>query len=74
MRIAPKLWCWLYIPRKDGGRGLIAIADSVELAVRDFEKYVHGSEERLLEAARGNRVYGSEVASVLKKVKNENKL
>ena len=53
---------------------MIAIADSVKLAVRDFEKYVHGSEERLLEAARGNRVYGSEVASVLKKVKNENKL
>ena len=27
----------LYIPRKDGGRGLIAIEDCVELAVRGLE-------------------------------------
>ena len=37
----------LYITRNDGGRGLITIEDSVELAVRDLEVYVHGSEERL---------------------------
>ena len=41
-----------YIPRKDGGRALIAIEDSVELAVRVLEVYVHGSEERLLQTAR----------------------
>ena len=38
----------LYIPRKEGGGGLIAIEDCVELAVRGLEVYVHGSEERLI--------------------------
>ena len=38
----------LYIPRKDGGRGLIAIEDCVELAVRGLEVYVNDSEERLI--------------------------
>ena len=42
----------LYTRRKDGGRGLIAIEDCVELAVRSLEVYVHGSEERLIQAAR----------------------
>ena len=32
----------------------------VELAVRGLEVYVHGSEERLLQAARGDRVDGLE--------------
>ena len=32
----------LYIPRKEGGRGLINIEDSVELAIRGLEVYVHG--------------------------------
>ena len=43
----------LHIPRKDGGRGLIAIEDCVESAVRGLEEYVHGSEGRLIQAARG---------------------
>ena len=43
----------LYIPRKEGGRGLISIEDCVELAKRGLEVYVHGSEERLIQAARG---------------------
>ena len=46
----------LYIPRKDAGRGLIAIEDCVELAVRGLEVYVHGSEARLIQVARGDRV------------------
>ena len=33
----------LYIPRKKGGRGLISIEDSFELAVSGLEDYVHGS-------------------------------
>ena len=57
----------LYVPRKDGGRGLIAIEDCVQLAVTGLEAYVHGSEERLLQAARGDREDGLEAASVLKK-------
>ena len=64
----------LCIPRKDGGRGLIAIEDCVELAVRGLEVYVHGSEERLLQAAREDRVDDLEAASVLKKAKKEKRL
>ena len=64
----------LYIPRKDGGRGLIATEDCVELAVRGLEVYVHGSEERLVQAARVDRADGLEAASVLKKTKKESRL
>ena len=64
----------MYITRKDGGRGLIAIENCVELAVTGLEMYVHGSEERLIQAATGGRVEGLETASVLKKVKKEMKL
>ena len=37
------------------------------MAVKGLEVYVHGSEERLPQAARGERVDGLEAASVLKK-------
>ena len=63
-----------YIPRKDGGRGLIDIGDCVELEVRGLEVYVHRSEERLLQGARGDRVDGLEAASVLKRAKKEKRL
>ena len=63
-----------YIPRKDGGRGLIAIEDCVKLAVIGLEVYIHGSEERLLQAASGDRENGLEAASVLKKAKKEKRL
>ena len=52
------------IRRKDGGRGLIAIEDCVEFAVRGLEVYIHGSEERLMQAAKGDRVDGLEAANV----------
>ena len=35
---------------------MVAIEDSVELAVRGLKAYVHGSEERLILTARGDRV------------------
>ena len=38
----------LYIPRKEGGRGLIFTEDCVELAIRSLEVYAPGSEERLV--------------------------
>ena len=41
----------LYIPRKEGGRGLISIKDCIELAIRGFEVHVNGCEERLIQAA-----------------------
>ena len=43
----------LYIPRKEGGRGLISIEDCVELAIKGLEVYVHGSEKRLIQDPRG---------------------
>ena len=64
----------LYIPRKEGGRGLISIKDCVELAIRGLEVYVHGCEERLTKAASENKIVGLEVASVLKRSKIEKRL
>ena len=64
----------LYIPRKKGGRGLISTEDCVELAIRGLEVYVHGSEERLIQAARGDKIDGLEAASVLKRSKKEKRL
>ena len=61
----------LYIPREEGGRGLISIEDCVELAIRGLEVYVHGSEERLMQAARGDKIDGLESVSVLKRSKKE---
>ena len=55
-----------HIPRKDGGAGLITIEDCAELAVRGLEAYVHGSKERIMQAARGDKLDGLEAASVLK--------
>ena len=63
----------LYIPRK-GGRGLISIEDCVELVIRGLEVYVHGSEERLIQAGRGDKIDVLEVASVLKSSKKEKSL
>ena len=48
----------LYMSRKDGERGLIAIEYCVELSVSGMEVNVHGSEEILIQGARGNRVNG----------------
>ena len=64
----------LYIPRKEGGRGLISIEDCVQLAIRGLEVYVHGSEERFIQAARGDNIDGLETESVLKRSKKEKRL
>ena len=56
----------LYIPKTEGERGLISFEDWVDLAIRGSKMYLHGSEERLIEAARGDKVDGLEAASVLK--------
>ena len=42
----------LYIPRKVGGRGLLSIEDTVDLARLGLKSYVRSSSERLLVAAR----------------------
>ena len=50
---------------------MISIEDSVELAIRGLEVYVHGNEERLIQAARGDKIDGLEVASVFKRSKKK---
>ena len=64
----------LYISRKKGERGLISIEDCVELAIRGLEMYVQGSEERLIQAARRDKINGLEAASTLKRSKKEKTL
>ena len=46
----------LYIPRKEGGRGLISTEDCVQSPIRGLEVYVHGREERLIQDARGDKM------------------
>ena len=53
---------------------MIYIEDCVELAIRGLEVYLHGSEERLTQAARGDKIECSETASVLKRSKKEKRL
>ena len=53
---------------------MISIEDCVELAIRGLEVYVHGSEERLIQAARGNTIDSLEAASALKRSKKEKRL
>ena len=64
----------LYIPRKEGGRGLVSTEDCVELATRGLEVYVHESEERLIQDARGDKIDGLEAVSVLKGSKKDKRL
>ena len=64
----------LYIPRKEGGRGLISTEDCVELATRGLEVHVHGSQGRLIQATRRDKIDRLEAASVLKRSKKEKRL
>ena len=64
----------LYIPRKEGGRGLISIEDCVDLAIRGLEVYVQGSEQRLIQAARGGKADGLDAASVFEEIKEREKI
>ena len=46
----------------------------MELAIRGLEVYVHGSEERLIRDARGDKIDGLEPASVLKRSRKDKRL
>ena len=43
----------VYIPRKEGGRGLMCVEDTVKANI-GLERYVKESKERLIVAARGD--------------------
>ena len=53
---------------------MISIEDCVELGIRGLVVYVQGSEERIIQAARGDKIDGLEAASVLKRSKKEKRL
>ena len=53
---------------------MISIEDCVELVIRGLEVYVHGSEERFIEATRRDKIDGLEAVSVLKRSKKEKRL
>ena len=53
---------------------MISIEDCVELAIKGLQVYLHGSEERLIQAARGEKIDGLEAATVLKRSKKEKRL
>ena len=44
--------CRLYLPRKEGWRGLIAVEDCIDLAKLGLERYISQTDERLIIAAR----------------------
>ena len=52
--------CRLYLPRKEGGRGLIAVEDCIDIAKLGLERYLSQSDERLIIAARREKVTSSE--------------
>ena len=64
----------LYIPRKEGGRGLTSIEDCLELAIRVLKVYVHGSEERLITGWQRRQDRWFRSCSVLKILKKEKRL
>ena len=50
---------------------MISIEDCVELAIRGLEVYVHRIEERLIQAAGGDKIDDLKAASVLKRSKKD---
>ena len=56
----------LYVPRKDGGRGLISVEDCVNQAKISLECYVQTSEEELLKAVRRDGDENRETAANFK--------
>ena len=63
----------LYIPRMEGGEGLLSIADCAEIEGRIFSLYQDQSEERLLRLFKSERIFPKYEVSVstAKKQKKE---
>ena len=51
--------------QEEGGRDLISIEDYVELVIRNSKVYIRSNDERLVQAARGNKIYGVEATGIL---------
>ena len=44
----------LYVPRKEGGRGLASIEDNVDTSIQRLEDYIEKHERELITAIRNN--------------------
>ena len=45
---------WLYMPRKEGGRGVASIEDSVDTSIQQLKDYIQKCGGRLITATRNN--------------------
>ena len=64
----------LYIPRMEGGQGLLSIADCVETEEQNLSLYLDQSEERLLRLSKSERIlpqYGGPVSTAMKQKKEQ---
>ena len=64
----------LYIPRMEGGQGLLSIADCVETEEQNLSLYLDQSEERLLRLSKSERIlpqYGGPVSTTKKQKKKQ---
>lgn len=48
----------LYIPRNNGGRGMISFEDCMKMETESLKKYVENSNERLLKTVEGEGILG----------------
>ena len=60
--------CRLYLPSKQGGRGLIGVEDCVELAILGLKNYVNESQDKLIEGARGSEIIEQESTETMKRM------
>ena len=56
----------LYVPRKEGGRGLISVEDCADQAGILLETFVQSSEGKILKAVRRKGVENQETAASFK--------
>ena len=66
----------LYVPRKEGGKGLATIEDGVDVWIQRLEDYIEKRRGRLVTATRNNtdntRIIGTEITKKKKKKKKNN--
>ena len=62
----------IYLPRKEGGRGLLGIRDCVEQEVINLKKYINESSEKLLEEVKHAGILGDQEENVAER-KQRNK-
>ena len=62
-----------YVSRKEGGKGLASIEDSVDTSIRRLEDYIKMNQERLMTASRNNADNTRIDRTITRKLKLEEK-